>query len=155
MAVLWGVGSIVLCLAGTSGSSDFKLSRSSSPRQQFRNDKKPPDFCFFCVREMSFWGKGGTGSLDSSPLVVFRADLLLLRLPCRLRVIRLRFEPRLGLGGSSEVSVPCTGAEEGGCCEVEREGIFRLFWSVFSEPSAVELVPAIVRVSTWHDKGWE
>lgn len=58
---------------------------------------------------------------------VFRADRLLLRLPCLLRLIKLRLEPRRGLGGSSEGSALTAAVDEGGCCEVERLGMFRLF----------------------------
>lgn len=136
IAALCGVGSIFLCLAGTSGSSDFSASRSSSARQQLRKERKPPDFCFLSGRAISFCGTAGGLSRASSALAAWRADLLLLLLPCLLRLIRLRFEPRRGLGGSlgfSGFGGGC-GIDGPGCCEVERGGTSR---PCFSDVAAV------------------
>lgn len=139
MAVLCGVGSIFLCFAGTSGSSDFSASTSSPARQQLRKARNPPDFCFLSERALSFCGTAGGFSLSSSALAAWRADLLLLLLPCLLRLSRLRFEPRRGLGGSfgfSGFGGGCS-ADEPGCCDVDRGGISTVFFAVaavISEP---------------------
>jgi len=72
-------------------------------------------------------------------LAAWRADLLLLLLPCLLRLSRLRFEPRRGLGGSFGFSgfVGGCSADEAGCWEVDRGGMSTVFFSVaavISEP---------------------
>lgn len=135
--ILGGVGSTRLCFAGTSGSSALSGSVSSSARQQFKKAKNPPDLAFLALLVPSDVGGGGAWSFDSA--LTFFADLLLLLLPCRLRVMRLLFDPLRGLGGGSVVAVVVSAVvgvkDDAGCCP--RAGTLRISGTVFSS-----LIPA-------------
>lgn len=64
--------------------------------------------------------------------------------------MRLRFDPRRGLGGGSlveERSAGGAGIVDDGCCDVDRAGIFSAFDAAFSEVALLTSEPTDTSMS--------